>query len=52
MTPLPLPPPKWIAFALAILLLLAAAIMAAVERKTPNFQRCPLCNEPAPTVKL
>lgn len=52
MIPRLLPPPKWVAFALAILLLLAAAIMAAVERKTPNFQRCPLCDESPSTVKI
>lgn len=40
-----LPPPKWIAFALAILLLLAAAILAAVERNNPDFHQCPLCQE-------
>ena len=41
-----LPPPKWIAFALAILLLLAAAILAALERNNPDFHQCPLCDEP------
>lgn len=40
-----LPPPKWIAFALAILLLLAAAILAALERNNPDFHKCPLCQE-------
>jgi len=53
MHPLSPPPLKaWFTAALAVLLLLAAAILAAVERKTPNFQRCPLCHDPAPTVKL
>ena len=40
-----MPPAKWIAFALAVLLLLASAIAAVVERRHPDFNQCPLCGE-------
>lgn len=39
------PSPKWVAFAIAVLLLLGAAIAAMVERRQVDFNKCPLCNE-------
>ncbi len=41
------PSPKWVAFAIAILLLLGAALAAMVERRQVDFNKCPLCGERA-----
>lgn len=41
------PSPKWVAFAIAILLLLGAALAAMVERQSVDFNKCPLCGERA-----
>lgn len=39
------PSPKWVAFAIAVLLLLGAAIAAMVERRQVDFNKCPLCEQ-------
>lgn len=39
------PSPKWVAFAIAILLLLGAALAAMVERQSVDFNKCPLCEQ-------